>query len=228
MPQIARIFLVPKKSNIDIIKNSLKIRENTGDNKMCRFWNKALIMSCIVFPLLLTTSCAPTLADRVEAFQKAANSGDVEKSLSFYADDVRFEIAGTPMVIEGKENLRKPIEEHIMLNGHLTFTDTKVKGNTATYKVKEQNDWLKAAGIDALYYEYDQLTFKDGLIKKEVAKPSQKSMKVMAEFRGTFEKWASENQGQEWAKLKSEGITRENVSRWLAIIRQWRQSRQAL
>ncbi len=192
---------------------------------MCKFGSKMIVVFFAALPLLLTTSCAPTLADRVKAFQKAANSGDVEKSLSFYADDVRFEIAGTPMVIEGKENLRKPIEEHIILNGRLTFTDTKVNGNTVTYKVKEQNDWLKAAGIDAFYYEYDQLTFKDGLIKKEIAKPTQKSMEIMAEFRKTFETWASENHGQEWAELKSEGITKENVHRWLAIIRQWRESK---
>jgi hypothetical protein len=192
---------------------------------MCKFGNKILIMFYIIFPLLLTTSCAPSLAGRVKEFQKAANSGDVEKSLSFYADDVRFEILGTAMVIEGKENLRKPIEEHFILNGRLTFTDIKVKGNTATYKVKEQNDWLKAAGIDALDYEYDQIIFEDGLIKKEIAKPSQKSMEMMAEFRESFEKWASDNRGQEWAKLKSEGITKENVGEWLAIIRQWKESK---
>jgi hypothetical protein len=192
---------------------------------MCKFGGKKLIMFCVVFPLLLTTSCAPTLADRVKAFQKAANSGDVEKSLSFYADDVRFEVAGTPMVIEGKENLRKPIEEHFILNGRLTFTDTKVNGNTATYKVKEQNDMLKAAGIDALYYEYDQLTFEDGLIKKETAKPAQDSAKIMAEFQQSLEKWASEKQGQKWVKLKSEGITKKNVSKWLALVRQWRESK---
>ncbi|MDD5064414.1 MAG: nuclear transport factor 2 family protein [Phycisphaerae bacterium] len=190
---------------------------------MCKFGNKILIMFCAALPLLLTTSCAPSLAGRVKEFQKAANSGDVEKSLSFYADDVRFEIVGTPMVIEGKENLRKPIEEHFILNGRLTFTDTKVKGNTATYKVREQNDWLKAAGIDALDYEYDQIIFENGLIKKEIAKPTQKSMEIMGEFQETFEKWATEKHGQEWAKLKSEGITRENVGRWLVIIRQWRE-----
>jgi hypothetical protein len=194
---------------------------------MCKFGNKILIMFCIVFPILLTTSCAPTTARRVEAFQKAANSGDVEKLLSFYADDVRFEIAGTPMVVEGKEKLRKAIEEQFILNCHLTFTDTKVDGNTATYKVRERNDWLKAMGVDALDYEYDQITFEDGLIKKEIAKPTQKSAEIMAEFRKTFEKWASENRGQEWAKLKSEGITKENVNRWLAIIRQWREDKQA-
>jgi ketosteroid isomerase-like protein len=194
---------------------------------MCKFGNKILIMFCVVFPILLTTSCAPTLTDRVEAFQKAANSGDVEKLLSFYADDVRFEIAGTPMVVEGKEKLREAIEEQFILNCHLTFIDTKVDGNTATYKVKERNDWLKAMGVDALDYEYDQITFEDGLIKKEIAKPTQKSAEIMAEFRKTFEKWASEKQGQEWAKLKSEGITKENVGRWLAIIRQWREDKQA-
>ena len=194
---------------------------------MCKFGNKVLIVFYIVFPLLLTTSCAPTLTDRVEAFQKAANGRDVEKLLSFYADDVRFEIAGTPMVIEGKENLRKPIEEQFILNCRMTFTDIKVDGNTVTYKVKERSDWLKAMGVDALYYEYDQITFEDGLIKKEIAKPTQKNMEIMAEFRNTFEKWASEKQGQEWARLKSEGITKENVNRWLAIIRQWQENKQA-
>jgi hypothetical protein len=208
-------------------KIALKSGVKTGGNKMCKFGSKMLIMFCVVFPILLTTSCAPTLADRVEAFQKAANSGDVEKLLSFYADDVRFEIAGTPMVIEGKGELRKAIEEQFILNSHLTFTDTKVDGNTATYKVRERNDWLKAGGIDALDYEYDQIIFKDGLIKKEIAKPTQKSMEVMGEFRKTFETWATEKHGQEWAKLKSEGITRENVSKWLAIIRQWREDKQA-
>lgn len=190
---------------------------------MCRFVKKTFIMFYLVSLLLLTTSCAPSLVDRVEAFQKAANSHDVEKLLSFYADDVRFELVGTPMVIEGKEKLRKPIEEQFILNVHLTFADIKVSGNTATYKVKEQNDWLKAAGIDALHYEYDQITFEDGLIKQEIAKPTQESMKIMAEFQESFEKWASEKRGQEWTKLKSEGITKENVSKWLILARQWRE-----
>jgi hypothetical protein len=188
---------------------------------MRKFGNKTLVMFCVVLPLLLVTSCAPTLADRVEAFQRAINSHDIEKSMSFYANDVRFEILGAPMVIEGKENLRKPIEEQFILNCHLTFTDIRMDGNTVTYKVKEQNDWLKAAGIDALHYEYDQLTFKDGLIKQEIAKPTQESAKIMVEFQESFEKWASEKRGKEWAKLKTEGITKENVNEWLAITRQW-------
>ena len=192
---------------------------------MCKFGNKILIMFCVVFPLLLTTSCAPTLANRVEAFQKAVNSHNVEKTMSFYADDVRFEIVGTPMVIEGKEELRKAIEEMCILNVNFSFTDIKADGNTVTYKVKEQSDWLKAAGIDALYYEYDQTTIDNGLIKKEIAKPTQKSTEIMDEFQESFEKWASEKQGQEWTKLKSEGVTKENVGKWLAIIRQWKESK---
>jgi hypothetical protein len=194
---------------------------------MCKFGNKIIIIF-VVFPLLLTTSCAPPLVGRVEAFQKAVNSHDVEKTMSFYAGDVRFEVVGTPMVIEGKEKLSKAIEEQFLLNAHFTFTDIKVDGNTVTYKVKEQSDWLKAMGVDALYYEYDRTTFADGLIKKEIARPTQKSAEIMDEFRKSFNKWASENHGQEWDKLKSEGITKDNVNRWLAIIRQWRESKQAL
>ena len=194
---------------------------------MRKFDGKIFVIFCVVFPLLLTSSCAPTLIKRVEAFQKTANSHDIEKTMSFYADDVKFEIVGTPVVIEGKEKLRKAIEEQFILNVHFTFTDIKTDGNTVTYKVKEQSDWLKAMGVDSLNYEYDRTTFDNGLIKKEVAKPTQKSTEIMDEFRKSFENWASENQGQEWAKLKSEGITKENVNRWLAIIRQWQKSKQA-
>ncbi len=190
---------------------------------MHRFINKKLIAFYIVSLLLLTTSCAPTLMDRVKAFEEAANSKDVEKLMSFYADDVRFEIVGTPMVIEGKENLRKPIEEQFILNVNLAFTDIKVNGNTATYKVKEQNDMLKAAGIDAIHYEYDQITFEDGLIIEERAKPTEESMRIMGKFRESFEKWASEKGTEEWAKLKAEGVTEENVDKWLAMTRQWRE-----
>ncbi len=192
---------------------------------MCRFGNKALIVFYIVLPLLLKTSCAPTTADRVKEFQKAVNNHDIEKTMSFYADDIRFEIVGTPMVIEGKDKLRKPIEEQFILNAHLTFTDIKVNGNTAAYQVKEQNDWLKAAGIDALYYEYDKLTFKDGLIIQEKTKPTQETMKIMGEFQESLKKWASEKQPQLWTELKSEGVTKKNVSQWLTITRQWRESK---
>ncbi len=192
---------------------------------MCKFSNKVLIIFCAALPLLLTTSCAPGLAGRVEAFQKAANSHDIEKTMSFYADDVRFEVLGTALTIEGKEKLRKAIEEMFIVNVNFTFTDIKVDGNTVTYKVKEQSDWLKAAGVDALYYEYDQTTFENGLIKQEIAKPTQKSTEIMDEFRKSFDKWATENQGQEWARLKSEGITKENVGKWLGIIRQWKKSK---
>lgn len=189
---------------------------------MCKSGGKLLIMLNIIFLLFFAASCAPTLVDRVEAFRSAVNNHDIEKTMSFYADDVRFELIGTPMVIEGKEQLRKPIEEQFILNDHLTFTDIKVNGNTVTYKVKEQNDMLKAAGIDALYYEYDQITFENGLIKQEKAKPTKESMRIMGEFQESLEKWASEKQGRKWAKLKDEGVTRENVSDWLAITHRWR------
>jgi len=190
---------------------------------MTDFRDRVLIILCVVLLLFVTASCAPTLIDRTKAFRDAVNSNDIEKTMSFYTDDVRFELIGTPMVIEGKDKLRKPIEEQFLLNDHLTFTDITVDGNMVTYKVKEENDMLKAAGIDALYYEYDQITFENGLIKEEKAKPTEESMKIMGEFRQSFGKWASENHGQQLNRLKSEGITRENVGEWLDLTRRWRE-----
>jgi limonene-1,2-epoxide hydrolase len=190
---------------------------------MRKFGNKALIAFYITFPLLLITSCAPKPADRLESLQKAINNHDIEKAMSFYADDIKVEILGTPIVIEGKQKVRKAIEEQIILNAHFTFTDIKADGNKVTYKVKEQNDWLKAAGVDALYYEHAQTTFKDGLIKLEIAKPTQESAKIMGELLESFGKWASEKKGKEYTRLKTEGVTKENVGKWLAIVQKWRE-----
>lgn len=128
------------------------------------------------------------------------------------------------MAMQGKEALRKAIEREAMLNAQHTFTDIKVEGNTATFKATGTNDMLKAAGIGALDYEYDQITFnKDGLIQQEQAKPTQESMKRMGMFQESFEQWASKKLGQEWAKLRTEDVTKENVSAWLALAREWRE-----
>jgi ketosteroid isomerase-like protein len=190
---------------------------------MFRLGNKAIVYYAI-FLLLLTTSCAPKLGERVEEFLEAAKNNDVEKVMSFYADDARFEIVGAEVAIEGKEALRRAVEREAILNARHTFTDIKVEGNTATFKATGQNDILKTAGIGALDYEYDRITFnKDGLIQQERAKPTQESMKCMGMFQESLEKWASEKRGPEWAKLQAEDVTKENVSEWLALIREWRE-----
>ena len=190
---------------------------------MRKFINKSLIMLYLSFLLLSTTSCAPNLKDRVKAFQEAYNSHDVEKELSLCEEDLRFEIVGES-VTEGKEELRKLCEMGAILNDHLTLTDLKVSGDTVTCRLKEHNDWFKAGGIDAVYYESAQFTFKNGLIKEVRSKYTQDTARSLKEFHASFGKWGSEKRSQELAELAPEGkLTKENVSRLLTLVREWRE-----
>lgn len=189
---------------------------------MRRSASRPLIMFCASF-LFLVTSCAPTLVDRVNAMRKAHNRQDVEKELSFFTDDVRCEFGGS-FVIEGKEELRRAIERNVIYNSHMTFTDCKESGETVTCKVREQNDLLSAAGIGPMHYEFSQHVFENGLIKELRARAAQESVDALREFRASFEKWASEKRPGEWAELRAEGVTKENVSKQLALVREWREA----
>lgn len=190
--------------------------------KVLKLAAKSVVAFCLVYSLLLNTSCAPSLRSRIKAMQEAVNRGDVDASASFYAEDARFLINGKPR-IEGREAIRKSNEQEAALNMHITSTDCRQSGNAVTCKVKMTNDWLRAAGVSATYYENVRYTFENDLIKEIDARPAQETEKLMQEFQRDFPTWASEKRPQEWAQLREEGITTENVGRWLALVRQWRE-----
>lgn len=187
---------------------------------MHRFINSFVVI-CVV-SAFLTMSCSSTLVKRIKAMEEAHNSGDVEMELSFFADDVRCDFGGS-FVINGKEELRKVVEGNSIFNSQMTFTDCKEKGNTVTCKVTEQNDMLKAAGIGPVYYEFSEHVFENGLIKGLKAGPSEEYVFALKEFREDFGQWIFKNRPQESTELKTTGITKNNVNKWLALIRQWRE-----
>jgi hypothetical protein len=191
---------------------------------MYGFLNNLFVVLCI-FCIFLITSCAPTLVERVHAMKDAHNRGDIEKELSFFADDVRCEFGGS-FVINGKEELRKAVEQNALFRSRMTFTDCKESGNTVTCKVREENDMLKAAGLGPVYYEFSKQTYENGLIKGLRARPTQESIQMMRDFREAFGQWASDKYPQEWARLSGEGVTQENVKKWLALVSTWRKEKE--
>lgn len=191
---------------------------------MRRVINKRRIMLYLLFLFVLTTSCTSKKIDeQVKAYQEAHNRGNVKKELSFYTEDATIEVVGE-WTVKGKGGLQRLVESDAALNSHLIFTDVKVSNNKVTCSVEEQNDMLKLGGIDTLYYEFREFTFKNGLIEGVRAKPTEKSAKALREFRMSFTGWAAKNRGEELGELQGEGlINKDNVGRWLALMRAWRE-----
>jgi hypothetical protein len=190
---------------------------------MHRFVNRPRIILYILFLLLLTTSCAQKPDETFTAYQEARNGDDVTKELSFYTEDVKYEVVDQ-WKIEGKGELRKAIETEIVLNSRLIFTDVKFSKNKVTCKVEEQNDWLKLAGIDSLHYEFREFIYEKGLIKEIRTKTTQESAEAIVSSIGAFGRWAIENRREEYDELRGTGlITKDNVGKWLALMREWRE-----
>jgi len=190
---------------------------------MLRFTGKSQIVLYFLFLLLLTTSCNQKYDEEIIAYQEAHNSGDVEKEISFLAEDVKYEVVDQ-WNVTGKESLKRRAEIDVVLNSRLIFTDIKSSKNKVTCKVEEQNDSLKMFGIDTLYYEYREFIFEDGLIKEIKTKMAQESADAVRDSKRVFNKWAAENRKEEFEKLRRERILTEDVVlKWLVLTRQWRE-----
>ncbi|MDH4241209.1 MAG: hypothetical protein OEW48_16750 [Phycisphaerae bacterium] len=190
---------------------------------MSRFVSKPHIVLYFLFLLLLTTSCRPKLDEKITAYQEAHNSGDVEKEMSFFAEDIKYDVIGQWKVTD-KEDLKKLAETDVVLNSHLIFTDIKSSKNKVTCKVEEENDLLKICGIDKLYYEFRDFIFVDGLIKEVRTQPTQEGADALRNSYGAFGRWAAENRKEELDELRSASvITKDNVGKWMELMRQWRE-----
>jgi hypothetical protein len=190
---------------------------------MRRFISRPHIVLYFIFLLLLTTSCSPKLDEKITAYQEAHNSGDVEKEMSFFAEDIKYDMVGQ-WKVTSKESLKKRAEIDVVLNSHVIFTDIKSSKNKVTCKVEEQNDLLKVSGIDTLYYEFREFIFEDGLIKEVKTQVTQEGADALRNAQIAFMKWAAENRREEVAELKSVRIVDKDIFvKWLALMRAWRE-----
>ena len=77
-----------------------------------------------------------TLEDRFRAHIAAVNNGEIEKNLSFFADDANF--VG---YARGKDELRWLFQRDADRNCVLTVIDARTDGNTVTVTVIERHDY---------------------------------------------------------------------------------------
>jgi len=184
-------------------------------------------ISCLSFLLIIVIlSCSPKPENRFEAYVEAHNSHDVERIMSFYAEDARFEFVES-YVREGREEIRKQEEFDAALNSQLAFTDLKVNGGTVTGKVTEQSDYYRLAGIDEVYYEDYTIIFRDGLIKEIKTELTLGSVMEINEVFTDLLDWVRKEKKQELDDLILEGevvYSAESAKKWLALLREWREN----
>ncbi len=186
--------------------------------------NELGIYCLLCLSLIVIISCSPKPENRFKAYVEAHNSHDIERIMSFYAEDARFEFVES-WVREGKEEIRKQEEFDAALNSQLAFTDLKVEGDTVTGTVTEKSDYYKLSGIDEVSYEYYAIIFKDGLIKEI---KTELTIGSVIEINQVFQEllnWVRKEKEKELEDLILEGevvYSAESAKKWLALLREWR------
>jgi hypothetical protein len=186
----------------------------------------------IPLPLLLAlilitcfSSCSkPNLGDIVREHIKAGNNDDVKKNLTFFTDDIVFEIFDN-VKISGKDQLRGLMESDAVNKARLTIHDIKVEGDTVIVKLTEKNEGNRLLGIEessfmAIY------NFRGRLLEKVKLEGTPEGAKLYDEKYKLFAEWASKVHPQEFEKQETGGYTAENLRVCLSLLQEWRDKTQ--
>lgn len=185
------------------------------------------LLSALFTSLILLMSCTPDLTERVRAYEATYNAHNIEKLMTFYTDDIIFEITGV-WVKRGKQAMRELAEWDKVTNLRMVISDIAVSGDTATCKLVEINDWWDLAGIGEVRYEPCVMIFRNGMMSEMRAEMARSSVDAYMEVWPLIHKWASEHRSEELAGLLPNGkfIYGEQPARkWLELLRDWRASR---
>jgi ketosteroid isomerase-like protein len=178
----------------------------------------------LLLPLILTisfSSCSePRLDDLVREHIRALNSDDIEKNLTFFADDAVFEIFDG-LKLSGKDQLRELMETDVVNKARLTINDIKVEGDTVIAKLTEKNESYRLLGIEedsfsAIY------KFRGRLLEKVKLEVTPEGAKLYDEKYKPFAEWASKERPEEFKKQETGGYTAENCRLYLSLLKEWR------
>ena len=186
----------------------------------------------VPLPLLLSliliacfSSCSQTnLGDIVREHIKAVNNDDVNKNLTFFTDDIVFEIFDDAK-LSGKGQLKGLLESDVVNKARLTIIDIKVEGNSVIVKLIEKNEGYRLLGVEeppfmAIY------KFRGRLLEKVKLEGTPESTKLWDGKFKPFAEWASKEHPQEFSKEEKGGYTAENARLFLSLLQEWRDKTQ--
>jgi hypothetical protein len=188
--------------------------------------NLGSLLSILAVACVFLMSCASDLTERVRQYQDTYNTHDNEKLMSLYADDITFEIVGV-WIKQGKPAVRELAEWDKATNLRMTISDISVSGDTATFKLVEENDWWTLANIGKVCYEPCVMVFRNGLISELRATMCQESLDAYARMWPSIIAWAKKHRHETLKELLPGGefiYGAEAAHKWLDLLREWRAS----
>lgn len=172
--------------------------------------------------LIMSFSCCykPNLGDIIREHIKAVNNDDVEKNLTFFTDDIVFEIVDE-MKLSGKDQLKELMESDVVNKARLTIHGMKEEGDTVIVDLTEENEGYRLLGIEELPI-MTTYKFRGRLIEKVKLESTPEDAKLYDEKYKPFAKWASQEHPQEFNKMDTGAYTAENARLFLFLLKEWK------
>jgi ketosteroid isomerase-like protein len=181
-------------------------------------------MLILLFNIVL--NCAQKSPEQlVQNFEGIYNSHDVEKIMSLYSNDAVFEVAGM-FKFSDREKIRGAAQYDSALSLTMTISHIEVRGDTAFFKLKENNDWLDVMGIAAAYYDPAFIVFNNNKIQHLKAIGTQETMKAFQDALAGFMPWVNENRSEKFAEIAPGGkliFTVESAVKFLDMAKEYKQ-----
>ena len=160
----------------------------------------------------------------VEAYLEAINRHDIDAEMSLYAEDVTLELVGAFTKV-GKSALRQLGEYGTVINNNFDFHECIFEEpGQVSFKVTQQNEFLRTFGVDELRYTSYKMTIHDGLITSIRTELSQEGMKQARQADEAFVTWAAKEKPETLAELMPDGEFipgKENGLAVMALLREW-------
>jgi hypothetical protein len=133
-----------------------------------------------------TEGTQQTASEIIEAMVERMNAGDVEGSLTYFADDATAYIIGLPPtgmeVYAGKEQIRALWQDSVANHFQWEVSITGTSGNIVNVKAKTWHDFTRQLGVAPLEYS-DVYEVKDGKI---ITYGTTITADALAEFEPAF------------------------------------------
>ncbi len=196
-------------------------------------------MPTVLAAVLLITACAPqrspTLENRapdflalINTYQESHNRSEVERALAMFSPDARFEVVGMGTMPD-LDSIRALHHYDVGIQAQVEFSNCIVEDSIVTCEAREQNDWLKTAGLGSMFYPSSVFTFNpSGKITRIVATMSPDGARALGEVLSEFGPWLHTDRPEAAARLfTDDGLfvySEENGRLVVQMLREWRGS----
>jgi len=160
---------------------------------------------------------------KVKGLVGAMRAGDVDRSMSFLAEDFELrDVAGDQRI--DHEAMPEVLRWNAALNSKLTFSDLEWEGDTVRGLFTETNDLLDLLGIESRRFKIE-FQFSGDLIRQQVLDVMPSDGPSMEKALEPFLEWASASRADDLQTIYPDGrwvYRASTADRWIELVRDWR------